>query len=132
MATPARARPVWARFLAGPLIGTAYFWVVYLAAEAACADGLHLLGTSALRAVIVASTAAAVAAAVASARAANRLRRDGAKTGEDDGARTGDDDGSEADRDNRRFMGATGLVLLGLFAFFVALLAAPVVGSTLC
>ena len=124
MATPARARPVWARFLAGPLIGTAYFWVVYLAAEAACADGLHLLGTSGLRAIILASTAAAVGAAVASARAANRLRRDG--------ARTGDDDGSEADRDNRRFMGATGLVLLGLFAFFVALLAAPVVGSTLC
>ena len=35
----------WAVLLAGPLVGMVYFWLVYLLAEVACAEGLELVGT---------------------------------------------------------------------------------------
>lgn len=122
MSTPLRSRLIspWAVLLAGPVIGTTYFFVVYLLAEASCADGLDLLSTTALRVVIVAGAAASVGAFVAYAVRARQL-----------GA-TSHDPPADEHTQNQRFMVTTGLMLLGLFVLFVLFLAAPAIGSSLC
>jgi hypothetical protein len=109
----------WALVLAGPVIGTAYFLVVYLLAEAGCAEHLDVLGAAALRAVIVGAAAAAIVLFGVYAMRARRLWSDAA--------------GGDTQREqNARFMVATGVLLLGLFVLFVLFLAAPAVGTSLC
>lgn len=125
MATRTRERQLWTVLLAGPIIGTVYFFAVYLAAEAACADDTHALGTSALRAIIVIATAVSGAVGIAAAWRARTLCRDGAGTQQKHGT------AGELE-DNRRFMGTTAIILLGLFLFFVAAVAGPGIASTLC
>jgi hypothetical protein len=122
MSTPLRSRLIstWALLLAGPVVGTVYFFVVYLLAEASCADELDLVGTTALRVVILAGAAASIAVFVAYAVRARQLWA------------TSDDQPSDQERQNQRFMVTTGLMLLGLFVLFVLFLAAPAIGSSLC
>jgi hypothetical protein len=98
------------------VIGSACFWTVYLAAEAGCADGVDLPGGAALRVALLATAAASVVATGWFAWRAWRLWR----------PRVADPD------DDARFAGLTGLLLAGLFTAFIALLAGPVVGSSLC
>ena len=98
--------------LAGPVVGMAYFWLVYLVAEVACAEELELVGTTALGVVIAAATAAGAALLLLYGWRARQL-----VTGEDE---------------NERFMATTGLIVLGLFVLFVLFLAAPAIGSSLC
>lgn len=119
MGAAARPRWLWIVLLAGPVVGYTCFWVVYLAAEAGCAEGLDLPGGTALRVVLLATSAVSLMAVLGFARRAWRLwRTDGEPSPELD--------------DNRRFVGFTGLLLGGLFTAFVLALAGPVVGSTLC
>jgi hypothetical protein len=122
MSTPMRSRLIstWAVVLVGPVVGTIYFFVVYLLAEASCSDGLDLLSTTALRIVIVAGAAASVGVFVVYAVRARQLWA------------TSDDQPSAHDRENQRFMVTTGLMLLGMFVLFVLFLAAPAIGSSLC
>jgi len=120
------ARPplLWVVFLAGPVIGSGYFFLVYLAAEATCAQGLQLFATTTLRVIILAATAASAAAAIGYGWRAQRLRRE---------TFDANDDGGEGRlAENRRFMGSAGLMLAGLFVLFVLLVGAPAIGSTLC
>lgn len=121
MSTPGLSRfgSTWALLLAGPVIGTTYFFLVYLLAEATCANGVKLLSQTALRVVIVAAAAGSVAVFVAYALRARRLWSDAS----DNGGQRGE---------NQRFMVTTGLMLLGLFVLFVLFLAAPAIGSSLC
>ena len=122
LVAPTKVRPrvpsTWAVVLAGPVIGTVYFWLVYLLAEAGCADDLELVDETVLRLVVLAGGVAAVVLLTAFAWRATRMRRDAASGGADD--------------DSERFMATTGLMLLGLFLLFVAFLALPVIGMSLC
>jgi cytochrome b561 len=122
MSTPLRSRLIstWAVLLAGPVVGTIYFFVVYLLAEVSCADGLDLVGTTTLRVVILVGAAASVGVFVVYAVRARQLWE------------TSDDQPSDQQRQNQRFMVTTGLMLLGLFVLFVLFLAAPAIGSSLC
>jgi hypothetical protein len=122
MSTPLRSRLIstWAVLLAGPVVGTIYFFVVYLLAEISCADGLDLVGTTTLRVVILVGAAASVGVFVVYAVRARQLWE------------TSDDQPSDQQRQNQRFMVTTGLMLLGLFVLFVLFLAAPAIGSSLC
>ena len=113
----ARLLSPWAVLLAGPVVGTAYFFVVYLLAEAGCAEGLDLVDVTAVRVVILVLAAASVGVFVGYALRARALRATEA-------------DGQEAE--NQRFMAFTGTVILGLFVLFVLFLAAPAIGSSLC
>ena len=114
-----RVPPAWVIVLAGPLIGTVYFWLIYLLAEAGCAEELELVDETVLRLVVLAGGVASVVLLTAFAWRAARLRRDAASTGPNDD-------------DSERFMATTGLMLLGLFLLFVAFLALPVIGMSLC
>lgn len=122
-----RNRRSWTLFLAGPVVGYTYFWVVYLLAEASCAEqlGRDRFTTSALRALILVAAVTSVAVLVVAARrarASSRAARDLSAP-----------DTVTAERDsNRRFMAGTGLILMGMFAVFVAMIAAPVIWVTLC
>jgi cytochrome b561 len=122
MSTPLRSRLIstWAVLLAGPVVGTIYFFVVYLLAEVSCADGLDLVGTTTLRVVVLVGAAASVGVFVVYAVRARQLWE------------TSDDQPSDQQRQNQRFMVTTGLMLLGLFVLFVLFLAAPAIGSSLC
>jgi hypothetical protein len=122
MSTALRSRLIstWAVLLAGPVVGTIYFFVVYLLAEVSCADGLDLVGTTTLRVVILVGAAASVGVFVVYAVRARQLWE------------TSDDQPSDQQRQNQRFMVTTGLMLLGLFVLFVLFLAAPAIGSSLC
>ena len=102
----------WAVLLAGPIVGMAYFWLVYLVAEVACAEQLELVGTTTLGVVIAAGAAAGAAVLLVSSLRVRQLL-------------TGGDE-------NQRFMATTSLMVLGLFALFVLFLAAPVIGMSLC
>jgi hypothetical protein len=125
----AAAGRLWGMILAAPLIGYSYFWVVYLLAEAECADDLSLFGTTTLRVVIVVSTLAAVAATVVLARSADRLWRGPGRAAAADVAE--DNLVARADED-RRFVGSIALITSGLFVLFVLMVGAPVIGSSLC
>jgi hypothetical protein len=98
--------------LAGPVVGMTYFWLVYLVAEAACAEDLELVGTTALGVLIAAATAAASALLLVYAWRARQLV-------------AGDDE-------SQRFMATTSLMVIGLFVLFVLFLAAPAIGAALC
>jgi len=115
----------WAVLLAGPVVATTYFFIVYLFAEASCADEWVLVGPSTLRVVVLAATAAAAAVLVTYAWRARALwRADDATT---------DASADERDRrDNRRFMLVVGALLLSMFLAFTVFLAAPAVGGSLC
>ena len=102
----------WAALLAGPIVGMTYFWLVYLVAEVACADGLDLVTTTALGVVIAAATAGGAAVLLLYAWRARQLV-------------TGDDE-------NQRFMATTSLVVLALFVLFLLFLVAPAIGASLC
>ena len=112
-----RMPPTWAIVLAGPVIGTVYFWVIYLLAEAGCAEELELVDETVLRLVVLAGGVASAVLLTAFAWRAGRLRRTAS-------ANTTDD--------TERFMATTGLMLLGLFLLFIAFLAVPVIGMSLC
>ena len=116
---PSRLGSTWALLLAGPVIGTTYFFVVYLLAEASCSTSVSLFSTAALRAVIVAGAVGTLAVFGAYAVRARRLW-------------TATGPAADQPEQNRRFMVLTGLMLLGLFAMFVLFLAAPAVGTSLC
>ena len=124
MSPRASVRHLWAVLLAGPVIGTLYFFTVYLAAEVACADDAYAVSTSALRAIMLVAAAASVAVGIAAASRARTLFREASKTNQH-----GDTGEPE---DNTRFMGSTALILLGLFLFFVAAVAGATTGTTLC
>jgi hypothetical protein len=113
-----RVPPLWAVVLAGPVIGTVYFWLIYLLAEAGCAEELELVDETVLRLVVLAGGVASVVLLTAFAWRAAHMRRDAASGGSGD--------------DSERFMATTGLMLLGLFLLFVAFLALPVIGMSLC
>ena len=113
----ARLTSPWAVLLAGPVIGTVYFFVVYLLAEAGCADDLDLVDVTLLRVVILALGVASVVAFVSYAGRARALRHS---------------DTAGQQGENERFMATTGLVILGLFVLFVLFVAAPAIGSSLC
>lgn len=113
---PVRPRTLWAALLMGPLIGTTYFMVVYLAAEAACGE-IEGFGTTALRIVLYAATAAAAGTLVVAGVLTRRVDAEALDPEE---------------RVTRRFLGSTGLTLVGMFLFFVLLVGAPVIGSSLC
>lgn len=107
-------RRVWLIFLAPPVLAMTYFGVIYIASEAACASVIDGFDRDLLRVVLWVSTALAVAAFAGALVLANRLRRRNAESA------------------TTSFMGVTALVLAALFGFFVVLLAAPIVGSSLC
>ena len=123
----------WAVLLAGPIVGTVYFFLVYLLAEVSCATETALLSTRALRVVIVVAAVASVATLAAYTWRGRQLWRR---------ADAGDTDDSDAPYphpelavergDNVRFMVTTGLLLLGMFTLFVLFLAAPSLGGSLC
>lgn len=118
----------WAVVLAGPVLATTYFWLVYLLAEATCDEDLELLGTTTLRITIVAATAGSVAVLAVYAWRARQLWRSPAA----DEASGAPGSVAEDRRENRRFMVITGLLLLAMFTLFVLFVAAPVIGSSLC
>jgi hypothetical protein len=120
---PRRLGSAWAVLLAGPIVGTVYFFVVYLLAEASCAEQLQLLGSSTLRMTILAAAVAVVVVLLAYAWRARQLW-----PAHPDGT----DDVAQDRWLNRRFMVVTALMLLGMFVLFALFLAAPVVGATLC
>jgi len=70
-----RVPPPWAVVLAGPVIGTVYFWLIYLLAEAGCAEELELVDETVLRLVVLAGGVASVVLLTAFAWRAGRLRR---------------------------------------------------------
>ncbi|MBW3668499.1 MAG: hypothetical protein KY443_04725 [Actinobacteria bacterium] len=112
-----RPRTLWAAIVLAPIVGSTYFMVVYLVAEAACAPAVGGLSEAFLRAVAYGATAASIVALLGGAAYAWVLRRK--RQGADAQAMP-------------PFLGAVGLMLAGLFLFLVLLVAAPVVGSTLC
>ena len=114
-----RLGSTWALLLAGPVIATTYFLVVYLLAEATCSTGVSLFSTGALRAVIVAGAVGTLAVFGAYAVRARRLWTVSGPT-------------ARQPEQNQRFMVLVGLLLLGLFAMFVLFLAAPALGTSLC
>ena len=120
----------WAVLLAGPIVGTAYFFLVYLLAEVSCAEETALLSTRTLRLVIVAAAVVAAATLCAYAWRGRQLWR----SNEDPSAAGGPwaTELASDRRDNRRFMVTTGLLLLGMFVLFVLFLAAPTLGGALC
>ena len=120
-----RMPPTWAIVLAGPVIGTVYFWVIYLLAEAGCAEELELVDETVLRLVVLAGGVASAVLLTAFAWRAGRLRR---SVPVDRSAETT----ADIVDDSERFMATTGLMLLGLFMLFTAFLAVPVIGMTLC
>ena len=101
----------WAVLLAGPLVGMAYFWLVYLVAEVACASSSNLSHAGARCGHRRRRTAGAAVLLISSLRARQLV--------------TGGDE-------NQRFMATTSLMVLGLFALFVLFLAAPAIGMSLC
>jgi hypothetical protein len=119
MSRISRLGAAWTLLLAGPVIGTTYFLLVYLLAEASCSTSVSLLSTGVLRAVIVIGAVGTLAVFGACAVWARRLWAVTGMSG----------DQSEP---NQRFMVLTGVTLLGLFALFVLFLAAPAVGGSLC
>lgn len=127
MAEPATRRAAtvspWVIVLAGPVLGYGYFWLVYMLAEISCSEHLDLVGTRLLTILICAAAVAIAAATFLFAWRARRLWTSSANGEADEGS---------DERHNRRFMATTGLMLLGLFSFFVLLVSAPVIGSTLC
>ena len=126
---PVRSRlaSTWALLLAGPVVGTVYFLVIYLTGEVTCADGLDLTSTATLRIVILAGAVASIVVFVLYAVLARRLwSTPDRPRGDGDATATG------PERENRRFMVTTGLLLLGLFTLFVLFLAAPAIGTSLC
>lgn len=114
-----RLGSTWALLLAGPVIATTYFLVVYLLAEATCSTGVSLFSTGALRAVIVAGAVGTLAVFGAYAVRARRLWTVSGPT-------------ARQPEQNERFMLLVGLLLLGLFTMFVLFLAAPALGTSLC
>lgn len=121
---PLRPRTLWAALLAGPIIGTSYFFVVYLAAEAACARGIEGFGTTALGILLFVATAATVGSLVVASAYTRRVTHPPGTQS------AGPGDAEE--QATRRFLGSTGLMLTALFLFFVLLVAAPAIGSSLC
>jgi hypothetical protein len=114
----------WALILAGPVVGTVYFFAVYLLAEASCAEGVELLSSATLRAVVLGSAAGSGAVLLLCVGRAQRLWRSDTERPQDAAA---------ADRrDNRRFMLVVGVLLLAMFLLFVAFLAAPAAEGSLC
>lgn len=120
-----RARRWWTLLLGAPVIGTGYFGVVYLVAEAVCAEALQPFGPGALRVVVLGATGVTVAVLFGAGWRAHRLRHDRRE------AIGGDAESGELDH-NRRFVAATALVLAGAFVLFVVMVGAPVVALTLC
>lgn len=108
----ARLWSPWAALLAGPIVGMAYFWLVYLVAEVACAEDLALVSSTGLGILIAAATAAGAAVLLLYAWRARQL--------------------VTADDENQRFMATTALMVIGLFVLFVLFVVAPAIGSSLC
>ena len=122
----------WAVLLAGPVVGITYFWIVYLLAEASCANGVELLGTAGLRVTLLAITAATLVAFAWYAWRARRLWRAEAEPHPTGSGGIGSGAGTDDRRENRRFLLVTGVTLLAMFALFALFLAAPLVGGSLC
>ena len=122
-----RNRRSWTLVLAGPVVGYTYFWAVYLLAEASCAEqiGRDEFTSSALRALILVAAVTGVVVLVVAARRARASTRAAPDLSAPDTV-------TDERDSNRRFMADTGLLLLGMFALFVVMIAAPVIGMTLC
>jgi hypothetical protein len=116
-----RARWALAMFVAGPLIWSAHFLLVYLIVEAGCSGdgpGLRLFAPPMPKVATVAATAAAAAAALACAGwSFRRWRASGHEPAADE---PGDPAGSHQDRDRGGTMAFAGL-LLSLLAFVTVL-----------
>lgn len=112
-------RTPWSILLTGPALATVHFLLVYLVAEAACTPDVHAMSSSVLRIILAALTGVAAAVLLIAGWRALRMRSSEA-------AAVGDG------TDDRRFVGTTGLILLGLFAYMLLLVAAPILGATLC
>lgn len=109
--------------LAAPIIGTVYFLVLYLVAEASCARDVGLLDPPVLRTLIIVTGAVSLVAIAGYAwRAARGLRASGTGSAGVDGEAT----------ENRRFMSFVALLLLAMFAVFVIFVVAPTLGGSLC
>lgn len=118
---PGRTRAGLILFLAGPVIWYAYFWLVYLVAEAACtADGLafRALGLPGVSLVIVALSLLCIAASAGLAFIAFRLLAGSSK-----------DEASEPDR--HLFYGG-GTALGALFALAIAMVGLPAIVVVPC
>ena len=118
-ASPSSARAPWVALLAGPVLGMAYFWLVYLSAEGACTEA----GPDPQPAVVrLIALVAAVATIMATAAVFLWARRWGGAP-EPTGAPAAEE---------RRFVGSTATVLLALFTVFVLMVMAPVLATGLC
>jgi hypothetical protein len=116
-----RARAIWIVLLAGPLIWTAHFMLVYLVTDAGCSGegpGLSLFDPPVPQAVTLAATAVAALASLASAGWAYRRWRASADEPAADEARA-PTDGWE-DFDGGRSLAFAGL-LLSLLSFVTIL-----------
>ena len=129
MTAPTEVRPRvparWAVLLAGPVVGTVYFWLVYLLAEAGCSEDLELISETTLRIVVLAGAAATIGVLTFAAWRAGQAWRAA-------GPDLAGDETTGARAENERFMATTALTLLGLFLLFALFLAAPVIGVSLC
>lgn len=115
---PSRRAP-WLALLAGPLLGTGYFWFVYLLGEAACAEQQTEQYPGWVRAVTLGLAGLGGALGWLAWHRLQRWR---------DAPTTERSDESE----NRRFVAFVATLLLALFVLFVAMVAAPALGSQLC
>lgn len=106
-------REVWILLLAGPVIAMAYFMVIYLIAEAACAHDIHGFPTVALQVSVGVATVVALGALVYPAWRSRALTRSTAH-------------GEHGE--NLREVVVAALILVGLFAYMTILLAASAFG----
>lgn len=109
----------WLALLAGPLLGTAYFWLVYLLAEAACAEHQTNQYPGLVRTVGLVTAAAGATLGGLAVRRVQRWRLAPAVERSDEA-------------DNRGFVAFVATLLIALFLLFVAMVAAPALGSQLC
>lgn len=110
---PVGTREVWILLLAGPVIATTYFMVIYLIAEAACAHDIHGFSTVALQVSVGVATVVALGALAYPVWRSRALARSAAR-------------GEHGE--NVREVIIAALILLGLFAFMTVLLAASAFG----
>jgi hypothetical protein len=128
-----RARWALAMFVAGPLIWSAHFLLVYLVAEAGCSGdgpGLRLFDPPVPKVVTLAATAAAAAAALACARWSYRRWRAGSSDPHADEA--GDLAGGHTDRDRGGTLAFTGFLLSLLSVVMVLFVGLPALALPSC
>lgn len=108
---------MWLALLAGPVVGSVYFWAVYLLAEAGCSEGLGGIDEASLRVLLLAVAAGAAAMLLIAGVIARRVGVAGGEPGDE-----------QSGRDLR----ATAQIVIGLTVAFVLFVTAPVIGSSLC